>query len=254
MALMSDEGMGTTMLVQPTNGGFGNNGFFGGDGFWWVILLIILLGGNGFGYGGGDMQRGFDQAALTSGISGLSNTVVNGFSNAEVAACNRAMDAMQTSYTNQIATMNQNFANQQALNAQLNGIAGSLQNCCCQNASNIESLRYNIATENCADRQAVNDAMMALSNQFNAGIQSLRDEFCADRLARKDEVIAELRSQLNERDRLASQNAQTAAIEAGQRMLASEIENYVRPQANPAYIVPNPNYCTQQYYCNGRVA
>lgn len=59
MALTESEGMGTTMLVQPSgvaNGGFGNG--FGGDG-WWILLLFILLGGNnGFGGGGWSNARG----------------------------------------------------------------------------------------------------------------------------------------------------------------------------------------------------
>ena len=51
---LTDEGTGTTMLVQPSNFG-GSNGFgdgFGGSG-WWILLLFILLGGGcGCGCGG----------------------------------------------------------------------------------------------------------------------------------------------------------------------------------------------------------
>ena len=46
----------------------------------------------------------------------------------------------------------------------------------------------------------------------------------------------------------AYQNAQTAAIEAGQRILANEIEQYVAPSARPAYIVQNPNCCASQTF------
>ena len=60
---LTDEGTGTTMLVQPA-GGFGNGGgdFIGGSG-WWILLLFILLGGwngnSGFGGGmGGGMGGG----------------------------------------------------------------------------------------------------------------------------------------------------------------------------------------------------
>ena len=38
----------------------------------------------------------------------------------------------------------------------------------------------------------------------------------------------------------ATQNEQTATIQSGQRALANEIESYVKPPINPAYVVPNP--------------
>lgn len=46
----------------------------------------------------------------------------------------------------------------------------------------------------------------------------------------------------------ASQNAQTATIQAGQRTLANEIEQYVLPTAKPCYVVQNPNCCGQQTF------
>ena len=46
---------------------------------------------------------------------------------------------------------------------------------------------------------------------------------------------------------VANNNNQTAAIQAGQRALANEIEQYVLPTAKPAYIVQNPNCCPQNY-------
>lgn len=244
MASISDNGM--FMPVAPT----GNSGGFGLDNGWWIILLFIVLGGwgNGCGYGNGngsEIQMGFNQAAVTSGISDIQQAICNGVATVAGAVQNGFAQAEIAANARQIADMQQNFALQQQFN-----------NCCCENRAAIADLRYTVAQENCADRQAVNDALVNLTAQMNAGFQSIKDEFCADRLARKDEIIAELRSQLNERDRVASQNFQTAQIEAGQRALASEIENYVRPQANPAYVVPNPNCCPNYSYgsCNRMVA
>ena len=64
MALMDENGTGTTMLVQPAGFG-GNGGGFGGFGDgngWWIRLLFILMGGwggnFGGGFGGNDMYRG----------------------------------------------------------------------------------------------------------------------------------------------------------------------------------------------------
>lgn len=50
-------------------------------------------------------------------------------------------------------------ANQNATTAALNGIAGSLQQCCCDNRAAVADLKYTIATENCADRAAVSDGI-----------------------------------------------------------------------------------------------
>jgi hypothetical protein len=54
---LTDEGMGTTMLMQPAYGApYGNNGGFGfgGDFMSWILLVLILGGGfGGFGFGGG---------------------------------------------------------------------------------------------------------------------------------------------------------------------------------------------------------
>lgn len=45
----------------------------------------------------------------------------------------------------------------------------------------------------------------------------------------------------------ASQNGQTATIQAGQRALANEVEQYVLPTPRPSYIVANPNCCPNNY-------
>ena len=51
MEQTNGNGMGTTMLVQPSGYGYGNGGgFFGGDWAW--IILLLLIGGNGWGFGG----------------------------------------------------------------------------------------------------------------------------------------------------------------------------------------------------------
>lgn len=246
MASIGDNGSSMVMPVAPSGGGaFGN---LGADGGWWIILLfIILFGGwnnNGTGAGNGgngyEIQNGFNQAAVTSGITDLQQAVCNGVATVAGAVQNGFAQAEISANARQMADMQQNFAIQQSLNT-----------CCCENRAAVADLKYTVAQEACNDRQAVNDALVNLTAQMNAGFQSIKDEFCNDRLARKDEIIAELRAQLNERDRVASQNYQTAQIEAGQRALASEIENYVRPQANPAYIVPNPNCCPNT--CNNRL-
>ena len=140
---LTDNNNGFTMPVAPM--GYGGGGGFGnwGDSFWVIILLLFCFNGgwgNGFGGGYGGMDgmypwltqntnQGFDQAATASSLAGIQSSITTGFGNAEVAACQRAMTDLQTAYSTQIANMNQNFANQQALAAQLNGMQAQQAQC-----------------------------------------------------------------------------------------------------------------------------
>lgn len=227
----SNGGSDMVMPVAPMYGGGYGGGFggFGGDG-WWVILFLFALMGNWGGFGGGfggggdvlpymwntatqnDVNRGFDTAAITGQLSGIQTALTNGFANAEVSGCNRAMDAMQTAYTNQIASMNQRFADSQALANQLNGISMGLQNCCCENRAAVADLKYTVATEACADRAAVNDALNQTLVTMNAGIQSIKDQLCQDKIDAKNDEISQLRQEVLYARGQASQVAQNSTI------------------------------------------
>jgi hypothetical protein len=133
-----------------------------------------------------------------------------------------------------MANMNQTFALQSAL-----------QNCCCENRAGLADVKYTVATEACADRAAVSDALRDVIASQTAGTQRILDQLCADKIEAKNDTIAQLRSELMYARGQASQDVQTAAIQAGQRGLANEIEQYVLPTPRPAYIVQNPNCCVQ---------
>lgn len=164
-----------------------NMGYSDNGGWWLILLFLFAFGGWGSGYGNGgaavgaDIQRGFDQTALTNQVAGLQNTL----------------------YTNQIAGMNQSFANQQALDARLGAMEMAFQNCCCENRQNIADLKYTIATENCADRAAVTQAM-----------QGVLDKLCAQEIEAEKRENDNLRSQINMLTLQASQTAQTAEIKS----------------------------------------
>ena len=247
----SENGSGTnfTMPVQPYGGnGYGGD-FFGGNGAWWLIVLLLFANngwGNGFGFGGGgmmanvnnDVQRGFDQSAIMGSLNGITSAISNGFANAEISRCNAQTNVLQT----------------------LNNLGMSLQSCCCENRAGLADLKYTVATENCADRTALSEGLtnmmmannantQAIVNATNAGIQTVMDKICQLELDGKNAQIAELQAALNEANRRASQNDQTAQILAGQRALANEVEQYVLPTPRPAYVVQNPNCCTQNFGC-----
>ena len=125
--------------------------------------------------------------------------------------------------------MNQSFANAQAVDSRLDNIVLQQQNCCCENKQLIADLKYTIANEGAATRA-----------NTDAKVQTVLDKLCALQIENLQSENANLRSQLNEANRQASQSAQTAAILASQDAQTQAIENYVRPQINPAYVVPNP--------------
>lgn len=264
-----------TMPVQPLGyGGGEGNGW--GDGSWLIILILLVCCGGfgGWGMGGGmaggmglypwmnsvqATQAGFDQAATAASLAGIQTSLTTGFSNAEVAACNRAMSDMQTQYTNQIASMNQDFAAQTALNAQLNQMAANQASCCCENRLGLANLGADIAREACADRQAVNDALRDVisSNTANTqtlltalgnGFQAIKEQNFIDKIDAKNERIAALENQLTMAQLSASQNAQTAALIANNEAQTTALEQYLAPVPRPAYMVQNPNCCGAYNY------
>ena len=264
MALTDD--MNTTMLVSPANGGGGFGGFDGNSG-WWIILLFILLGGWGNGgWGGGnipmavntqnDVQRGFDQAAIMGGINDINAGICNGFSNVQQSLCNGFAgvnatvnsgfaNAETANNARQIANMQQAFNAQTAVTAGMNDIAMGLQNCCCENRASVADLKYTVATENCNDRQVISDGIRDILTATQAQTTAILNQLCADKIEQKNDIISQLRSELMYARGQASQDVQTAAIQAGQRALANEVEQYVAPKSIPAYIVQNPNCCQQ---------
>lgn len=266
MSLSGENGNGMVMPVSPMYGNGGGFGGFGnwGDGAWIIILLLFAFGNGGWGFGGGFdggmglypwmnqaqlTQGGFDQAATAATLAGIQTSITNGFSASEVAACNRALTQLQSDHANQIATMQQSFANAQALDSRLDAMATSQATCCCDTKAAIKDVAYQIATEGCADRAAVTDALKDVIAANTASTQRILDQLCSDKIDAKNEKIAELQNQLSMAQLAASQNAQTAAIQAGQRALANEVEQYVLPTPRPAYIVQNPNCCMPNYGC-----
>ena len=255
---------GMVMPVAPYYGNAygGGDGMFGGMGAWWIIILLAVLGwGNGFGGFGGsgagtqfvnaDVQRGFDHSAVTNGIAGVQNAVTSGFGNVQTALCNGFAgvnagiangfaQAEISANARQMADMNQQFALQSAL-----------QNCCCENRAATADLKYTVATEACADRNAVTSALRDVLEANNASTQRILDQMCNDKIDAKNETIAQLRQQLQMAQLSASQGAQTAAILANNDAQTAALEQYLAPVPRPAYAVQNPNCCCGQFGFGG---
>ena len=246
----------TTMLVQPAGGMSNGFGGFGGDG-WWVLILFLLLGNGGWGGGFGmdglypwmnnsqNINNGFrDQmlndniTSIRDGVFGISTQLCNGFAGVNSNISNGFAQSEIAANSRQMADMQQMFSLQSAL-----------QNCCCENRAGLADLRYTVATEACADRAAVSDALRDVLVANTASTQRILDQLCADKIEAKNDTIAQLRSELLYARGQASQDVQTAAIQAGQRALANEVEQYVLPTPRPAYVVANPNCCQNNCGC-----
>ena len=258
-----------------------NGSYAGGFGcdWGWIILLLLFAGGGwgGFGGGYGNAMLGYDFPWLLNGQQGINANTTNGFRDQllndnmnslrdgiygvssqignvgrdlQMALANGFAGVEQGASARQIADMQTAFANQAAMSQGFNGVQSQLAQCCCDNRLATQDLKYTVATENCADRTALADGIKSILSATQAQTQAILDKMCQDKLYEKNDIISQLRSELMYARGQASQDVQTAAIQAGQRNLANEIEQYVLPTPRPAYVVSNPNCCTNAYGCS----
>lgn len=243
MALTDGNGSDMVMPVAPMygggNGGFGN-GSFGGDWGWIILLLLIGWGNNGWGGGFGGGMGGFaadgaalypwmNQAEITSdgfrdqmlnnnvtsirdSIGNLSTQLCNCCSDVQMSLANGFAGVEQGANARQMANMNQNFAMQTAMAQGFNSLGSQLADCCCENRLGTADLKYTIATENCADRQALNEGVRDIIASQTAGTQRILDQLCADKIDAKNDEISQLRQELLYARGQASQVAQNSTI------------------------------------------
>ena len=235
--------------VTRGNNGYGNGMF--GEGLWAIILIIALFNrdglfgggyGAGNGYGGGgsssccapatcaDLQRGFDNQAVINKLNGLENGLCSsGYD--QLAQSNNIMNAIQQgNFGLQQAVNNASVANMQDTNT----ISRQLADCCCENRAAIKDVQYTAALNNNAVLQAINNQTQTIVQNDNANYRALHDELVSYQMQQKDDVIAELRAQVQALNLGVSQRNQN---------------DYLIDRLQPAYFVPNPNCCyTPQQY------
>ena len=189
-----------------------NNGMFGGDGLWGLIIILALLGGfgnGGFGFGGfggnrngfvepcatqADVRAAVDQQTLISKLDqqtygladstyALNNSIMNGFHGVDNAICTLG-------YQNQ-----QGFSN----------LASQMASCCCGIERAIDGVNYNMATQACDIKHAINDST-----------RSILDFLTTDKIATLQAENQNLKLQ-------ASQAAQNAYLTANQQAQTAEL-------------------------------
>lgn len=249
--LSTNNGMDATMLVSPAGiAGNNGNGAFGNDNGWWIIIFILLLiGGNGFGnnngggfggggggFGGGNflypwmnqsdqIHNGFRDQMINSNI----DSIQSGVNNLSTQLCNGFAGVEQGANTRQIADMQQNFANQTAMNQSFNALQSQLAQCCCDNRLAVANTQALIQSENCADRAAFSDGLRDVLVNQNQNTQRILDQMCSDKIDAKNEKIADLQNQLNMATLRESQTAQNAFIQQG---FANEIDQMYNRLSN----------------------
>lgn len=192
----------------------------------------------------GDMQM-----SLANSTAGIQQSLCNGFAGTTAAITGAQNAISQQLNTNEIANLNRSFAEQTANMQGFNSVQGQLAQCCCDNRAGLADLRYTVATEACADRAAVNDALRDVIAANTASTQRILDQLCQDKIDAKNEKIAELERQLTMANLAASQTAQTSRLLADNAAQTVALEQYLNPVPVPAYIVQNPNCCTNNCGC-----
>ena len=255
------------MLVQPSGfgGGFNGGGLFGGDlSILVLFFLFMMMGGwggmGGFGMDGGlypwmnnsqNINSGFRDQMLNTQINGIQNAVTSGFGDLQTALCGGfagvnagivgAQNAItQQMYTNQIADLERSFAAQTAATAGNTALQAQLAQCCCDNRAATADLKYTVATEACADRSAISDALRDVIAATTAQTQTILDKMCQQEIDNLKAQNIALQNQVNMQNLAASQAAQTAALVADNTAQTQYIVNRVAPYPIPAYTVANP--------------
>ena len=277
------------------NGGFG----FGGDWAWILLLLVLNGGWGGFGgmgagmFGMGMMDGGFglypwlnnsqnvndgfreqmlntNVTSIRDGVSNLSTQLcnccgdiqlgmANGFNGVNNSVFGAQTAISQQLNTNQLADLERSFAAQSASTAGMNAIQGQLAQCCCDNRLASAQTQALVQSENCADRYEAAKNTQSIISAVTAGIQSIKDDLCQDRLDAERRENQNLRSELMYARGQASQVEQTAQLLANNNAHTAIFQQGLNNEVDALYSrlsncpVPTvPVYGSQRIFtCNG---
>ena len=200
-----------TMPVAPAyamnnGGGFGNG--FGSDWIGLIVILAILGWGNGgfggFGGFGGGNRGGYCEPCATKadltaqGIVQKLDGITYGITDATYALNNSIMSGFH-GVDNAICTLG--YQNQQGFNT----LAHQLSDCCCTTQRAIDGVNYNMATQACETRHAIQDST-----------RQILDFLTTDKIATLQAENQALKFKASQAEQntfiTANQNAQTAEL------------------------------------------
>lgn len=113
----------------------------------------------------------------------------------------------------------------------------------CENRAGLADLKYTVATEACADRTAVTDALRDVIASNTANTQAILDKLCQQQIESLKAQNQQLQMQGYLANLAASQNAQTGQILADNAAQTATLRQALNPTPIPAYVVANPNGC-----------
>lgn len=277
MALTDGNGSDMVMPVAPMYGGGFGGGSFGGDWGWIILLLLIGWGNNGWGgngFGGGvggfaadgamlypwmnqaeitndgfrDQMLNNNVTSIRDGVGNLSTQLCNCCSDVQMSLANGFAGVEQGANARQMANMQTAFGLQTAMSNGFNSLGSQFADCCCENRLASADLKYTIATENCADRQALNEGVRDIIASQTAGTQRILDQLCADKIDAKNDEISQLRQELLYARGQASQDVQTAALRQSDATTANQLLAEMRACPIPSMPVYGQ---TPIFTCNG---
>lgn len=231
------------LLLLVLNGGWGGFGGFGGGygamlgmgGMWGMDMLYPWLNNSqNINDGFRDAQLHDSVTSVRDAVSGLSTqlcnccgdmqiSMLNGFNGVNTNLCNgfngvnNSIFGAQTAISqqmnaNEMASLNRSFAEQAANSQGFNNVQAQLSQCCCDNRLATAQTQALVQSENCADRYEAAKNTQGIISAITAGIQSIKDDLCQDRLDAERRENANLRSELMYARGQASQVEQTAQI------------------------------------------
>ena len=233
--------------IAAASGNRQNDGLFGGNGaIWLIVLFLFVFCGWGGNWGGGNRTGGqgtvMDGYVLTSDFANIErkiDSVNSGLCDGFYAQA-QLINGTQMQMANGFAQAELSRSNQQAaLMQMLYTMSAQQADCCCKTQTAIQGVNYNLATQACETRNTIQNGTRDIIDAINCGIRGIDQRLTAQEIAAKDAKIAEQNQQLFA--------AQLAASQAAQN---NYLVQTLRPCPNPAYVVPNP-FCCNQQYCGG---
>lgn len=231
--------------------GNGNNGGGNGGGGYNGVLPVLNTAYQG-ALTRGDLCSEFNFNDLQGGVRGIASDLSTGFANLNSTICHQQYDtatlvngvqsAMAAGFSgvdNAICTLgyqnaalingventinqNANAANIMALQNQ-NALQNQIQNCCCEQRSQVADIKYTMATDTCALQSTMNTNTRDILDNQNANTRAILDYLCQEKISSLQAENSDLRLR-------ASQQAQNAYL----------VEQLGPKVPIAAYQVPNP--------------
>ena len=244
------------LLLLVLGGGWGGFGGFGMGGMMGGAMLGADMGGWGLypwlnnsqniNDGFRDAQLHDSVTSVRDGISALSTQLcnccgdmqlgmANGFNGVNNSIFGAQTAISQQLNSNELANLERSFAAQTANTAGLTNLSAQLAQCCCDNRSATQDLKYTVATENCADRYEAAQNTRDIIDSQTRGTQAILDKLCAleldtvkSQLAAAQRENVSLQNAVNMATMQASQVAQTAELRASQATTANQLVSELR--------------------------